>query len=83
MENTTENKTATTTTTTTTVEEHQTRAEFLYSRVQVFYNRKYYWETVKSVILFLLGLKIAQECYHIVIPIKDYEPFNGICGGRK
>lgn len=42
------------------------------------YNNRYYWEIAKSVIIFALALKLANECRHIAIPMKDYEPFSYI-----
>lgn len=42
------------------------------------YNNKYYWDIVKSVVIFAVALKVAHECKHIAIPMKDYEPFDYI-----
>lgn len=51
----------------------------IYQSVTFVYSNRYYWECVKSAVVFLLGLKLAQECYHIAIPMKEYEPFQAIC----
>lgn len=43
--------------------------------VSRIYNNRYYWEIAKSVVIFALALKVAHECKHIAIPMRDYEPF--------
>lgn len=43
--------------------------------LQSVYNNKFYWQITKSVIIFAVALKVARECKHIAIPMKDYEPF--------
>lgn len=43
------------------------------------YNDKFCREVVKSVIIFCLAIKAANECRKISIPLKDYEPFKRIC----
>lgn len=43
--------------------------------VSRIYNNRYYWEIAKSVVIFGLALKVAHECKHIAIPMRDYEPF--------
>ncbi|KAF7267620.1 hypothetical protein GWI33_019112 [Rhynchophorus ferrugineus] len=39
------------------------------------YNSKYYMQIVKSVIVFAVALKMAQESKMLAIPMKEYEPF--------
>lgn len=56
-------------------EELPSKTEFLYKQLLGFYNNKYYMETIKSLIVFIFGLKIARECYHIAIPVREYIPF--------
>lgn len=59
-------------------EEIPSKAEFLFKQLQTFYQNRYYWETLKSVVIFMLGLKIAKECYHIAIPMREYIPFSSM-----
>lgn len=44
--------------------------------LQTIYNNKFYWQIAKSVVIFAVALKVANDCKHIAIPMKDYEPFN-------
>lgn len=44
--------------------------------LQGFYNNRYYWEIAKSVVIFAVALKVAHECKHIAIPLREYEPFS-------
>ncbi|CAH1983373.1 unnamed protein product [Acanthoscelides obtectus] len=41
----------------------------------IFYHR-YFRDIVKSTIVFVIALKMAQECKHMRIPIKEYQPFH-------
>lgn len=36
----------------------------------------YYRKIAKSVVVFLLALKMAQESKMMIIPLKEYEPFS-------
>lgn len=42
---------------------------------RTLYNNRYYWQITKSVIIFAVALRLAHECKHIAIPMRDYEPF--------
>lgn len=39
-------------------------------------------DVLKSVLIFFLAVKAANECRKITIPLKDYQPFRRICTYR-
>lgn len=44
--------------------------------VAFIYKNPYYWEILKSTIIFLIALKMARECKMLRIPLREYRPFN-------
>lgn len=42
------------------------------------YNNKFYMDIIKCSVIFLLALKVCNELKQVVIPLKDYVPFQAV-----
>lgn len=46
-----------------------------FDMVLAIYNNYYYWAIFKSTVLFIIALKMARESKMMLIPLRDYIPF--------